>query len=149
MKHLRKGITETHGISLRDTGPWNPGWRRTGQNDVAPASTVLATSFVVLANARTIVMDLGEVNVAKQETCRFAPTGAEGAHANTMKNHLASLAKFHNARELEKVAREGVLEAPRNGQLMTEVKNLKCEASQFVSNFYTVDIVLGPVGLIW
>ena len=94
-------------------------------------------------------MDFFEVYVAEQETCRLAPTGTEGAHANTMKNNVASLAKFHNARELEKVARERVLEAPGNGQLLTEVKNLNSEASQFVSNFYTVDIVLGPVGLIW
>ncbi len=107
MKHLCKGITEGHGISLRNTGPGNSGWRRTGQNDVAPASTVLATPFVVFANTRTIVMDLGEVNVAKQETCRFAPTGAEGAHANPMKNNVASLAKFHNARELERWLEKG------------------------------------------
>ena len=64
-------------------------------------------------------MDFFEVYVAEQETCRLAPTGTEGAHANTMKTNLASVAKFHNTGELEEVAREGILEAPRNGQLLT------------------------------
>ena len=148
MKHLCKGITETHGVSLRNSGPWNARGRGAGQNDVALASTVLATSFVIFASARTIMEDFGEVGIAKKETSGLAPTGTKCAHASTMKNSMACLAKFHNARELEEVTREGVLEAPRNGQLLTDVDNLERKASQFIFNFYTVEVVFGPVGLI-